>query len=659
MADATHVARLRVATSGGRGAVTARALVEDALRCEADATGPAARRGVLVLRRLAAGSAHGRALRGRVAGRVRRGLAEAAADAVAPTAPGAAGADAVLFRDPFEVYRLFAQALFRRDGLAGAWFFKLIFGLRGAGLAGSGLAPAASAALRRAAAEPFAPLAIAEVLAPSGADLPEVLAALSDGEAEVLASGLLTGGAGAAAMPGLAMSAGGGANADGAAAVVPAVPPAARHAGRIARALAAEPRLCAAATALIRTLPPSSPRRVLAAAAILGAAGLRPSVRTLAEAIAVVGTSGAPRPQGRDAASAHGAAEDTGPERAPKPAQGDHRTEEAEEAFDTARGEARADRPARGTDLSAEPAGAAADAATSPGRPDAQAAPPDGRVPDRDRAAPAETAPADAAGRATETLDAARRPPPHDRAAPAEPEDPPAAAPVSETFGDPSAFAGIVLVQSAMHRVLAGLVDQPEAVDADIGRHLLWRLLRRLGCPETDPAARAVAPAEPDSTPPLVPFCLEAATETADWRTDRRLSLARVADAPGWRVLLGPGGRLAVAAWQGRAPAPVRALIAAKGVRRTAPQRFGGDELLTSAALLLMRTMWQTLQQRLADLAGRSGWVRETRAHLDVTFDAALVDLAVRRAGLDLSPGWCAWFGKVVTIHYDYGGQDA
>jgi len=68
MADATHVARLRVATSGGRGAVTARALVEDALRCEADATGPAARRGVLVLRRLAAGSAHGRALRGRVAG---------------------------------------------------------------------------------------------------------------------------------------------------------------------------------------------------------------------------------------------------------------------------------------------------------------------------------------------------------------------------------------------------------------------------------------------------------------------------------------------------------------------------------------------------------------------------------------------------------------
>jgi hypothetical protein len=28
------------------------------------------------------------------------------------------------------------------------------------------------------------------------------------------------------------------------------------------------------------------------------------------------------------------------------------------------------------------------------------------------------------------------------------------------------------------------------------------------------------------------------------------------------------------------------------------------------------------------------------------------VSLAVRRAGLDLDPGWVPWFGRVVGFHY-------
>jgi hypothetical protein len=40
------------------------------------------------------------------------------------------------------------------------------------------------------------------------------------------------------------------------------------------------------------------------------------------------------------------------------------------------------------------------------------------------------------------------------------------------------------------------------------------------------------------------------------------------------------------------------------------------------------------------------------RTHLDVLFPLASADLALRRAGLDLDPGWVPWLGRVVRLHY-------
>ena len=48
----------------------------------------------------------------------------------------------------------------------------------------------------------------------------------------------------------------------------------------------------------------------------------------------------------------------------------------------------------------------------------------------------------------------------------------------------------------------------------------------------------------------------------------------------------------------------------------------------------------------------RPGYVATTRTHLDVTFDQTQLDIGIRKAGLDIDPGWVPWLGRVVYIHY-------
>jgi hypothetical protein len=51
-------------------------------------------------------------------------------------------------------------------------------------------------------------------------------------------------------------------------------------------------------------------------------------------------------------------------------------------------------------------------------------------------------------------------------------------------------------------------------------------------------------------------------------------------------------------------------------------------------------------------LVCRKGRVLATATHLDVYFPASDADIRIRRAGLDIDPGWLPWFGRVVHFHY-------
>jgi hypothetical protein len=49
--------------------------------------------------------------------------------------------------------------------------------------------------------------------------------------------------------------------------------------------------------------------------------------------------------------------------------------------------------------------------------------------------------------------------------------------------------------------------------------------------------------------------------------------------------------------------------------------------------------------------------LRATRTHLDLHFRLASVRVDVRRAGLDVDPGWVPWLGRVVRFHYGSGAE--
>ncbi len=60
---------------------------------------------------------------------------------------------------------------------------------------------------------------------------------------------------------------------------------------------------------------------------------------------------------------------------------------------------------------------------------------------------------------------------------------------------------------------------------------------------------------------------------------------------------------------------------------------------------------------RMRELVLRPGHVALSRTHMDVWLDPTLGDLRIRRAGLDLDPGWVPWLGRVVAFHYEARGS--
>lgn len=64
---------------------------------------------------------------------------------------------------------------------------------------------------------------------------------------------------------------------------------------------------------------------------------------------------------------------------------------------------------------------------------------------------------------------------------------------------------------------------------------------------------------------------------------------------------------------------------------------------------------WCRLQAHLGlvNLVRRPGWVSCTRSHVEVWMPLSDIDLRIRRAGLDIDPGWVSWLGQVIRFHYD------
>jgi hypothetical protein len=118
---------------------------------------------------------------------------------------------------------------------------------------------------------------------------------------------------------------------------------------------------------------------------------------------------------------------------------------------------------------------------------------------------------------------------------------------------------------------------------------------------------------------------------------------------------------LLLAAWAGTRPIGLRD---ARRPARTYSRRFPWHA--PEARLRAAETAWLVAARRwarraaglgLASLVLRPARLSITPTHVDAAFDLSAVDLRIRRAGLDLNPGWIDWFGRVVSFAYEPIGR--
>ncbi len=77
------------------------------------------------------------------------------------------------------------------------------------------------------------------------------------------------------------------------------------------------------------------------------------------------------------------------------------------------------------------------------------------------------------------------------------------------------------------------------------------------------------------------------------------------------------------------------------------------DRLLGSWLTRVRRTVHRAAGMGLRALVARAGQVAATRTHIDVVLQLRDLDIRVRRAGLDIDPGWVPWLGRIVSFHYE------
>jgi hypothetical protein len=113
-----------------------------------------------------------------------------------------------------------------------------------------------------------------------------------------------------------------------------------------------------------------------------------------------------------------------------------------------------------------------------------------------------------------------------------------------------------------------------------------------------------------------------------------------------------------VAAWPEQAPAGwADPLLRTTGHGRSPDVALAAGTDADAQAGVWLDAARRWLRRRggigLASLVARPARLHLTATHVDVHFCLRDADMRVRRAGLDVDPGWLPWFGRVVNFHFD------
>jgi hypothetical protein len=179
---------------------------------------------------------------------------------------------------------------------------------------------------------------------------------------------------------------------------------------------------------------------------------------------------------------------------------------------------------------------------------------------------------------------------------------------------------------------------------------LFESLSARLGIGDADPIMGSVPSVEPEREAPAR-FTLPVAWRVivGDSRIDQRVTTPATA-----HVVTALSGRLPLAGWRGDpAGIPVGAYKGAAASSGSKSYRGSLESAVIEAWITAMR-LWcrRYCGLGLLGVVRRTGYIVYSATHVNASFDLKAADIRLRRAGLDIDPGWVAWFGRIVTFHY-------
>jgi hypothetical protein len=224
----------------------------------------------------------------------------------------------------------------------------------------------------------------------------------------------------------------------------------------------------------------------------------------------------------------------------------------------------------------------------------------------------------------------------------------------------PTSYAGLFFLLPIMSRlgISTQLEADPHLIELGLPERLFHHVAQRLAIPADDPAMSFLNTTFREEEPSRCEFVMP-----QSWRQGLCDSgpciIRRMEKAAGTRILFDGSGRLALSLWRGRIRQETRDFINDLSLKRGPVMALEHDLHILLEAWLIAIRRWSRRYARLGlyDLVCRRGRVATTRTHIDVLFDHRQADVRVRKAGLDLDPGWVPWFGRVAQFHYLYGEQ--
>ncbi len=216
----------------------------------------------------------------------------------------------------------------------------------------------------------------------------------------------------------------------------------------------------------------------------------------------------------------------------------------------------------------------------------------------------------------------------------------------------PTVAGGLLFLVPMLNALGLGefLAGHPALADLGVPERFLRHVAERLGVPSTDPLLRVLQEAAaplPEPSPFVLPVRFQAGIGA-------RGPLRLLREPTGRRVAFDARTRVPLASTShgGALPPPFD-----RGLPTPLAHPLPWDDatLLLRATLLAVGRVTRRLAHLgLRALVLRPGRLVTTRTHLDIVFAASQVDIRIRRAGLDVNPGWVPWLARVIQYHYQY-----